>query len=1718
MSISKVNPILNLLLLSIVLLMPLVGYIYLTDSSQWKQDELPVQEIKIHRLCNLNSSILNDLGTDDRDSNTESPLKEERMIDTNIPPAADNYDQISGINRRKVIITAPTDDPRTVPAADSSEVNITRLTEEIEVSGNDIVINETTVWQDLNLVVNSSIIVNSSVFRLINTTLTFNCTISSWGIATIGNGELYLVNSSVKSISGPSLLIANSSSLVNSTRSNLELFRGENTSACTGTGTNITAILLRDNATIRLNESRIGYLKALNNATVLIAKATELNEIKILGSTSLVSNSSFLDRVNLFDYSRMNSSFDQILRLSKTATVYSDDNVTGSNLITFITQNVDISSSTVVDTRTNIFLGRNRTIWLSNLSAAFHRIDWVYGDNTSVVNSLNSTIPLEGIISLQLNLTDSNITIVKNSILGDTYLLDSDCIIDNTSIILIGNLTIQTGGNITITRSTMGIKSDYDGDLHIEVLNGGEMNVMANSTIFPFNESFNYGFWVKTGSTFHMMKSHLEGSGYSLPSIISGLWVNSSKEFIFENNTIISNYYGLVLENMSNTNITRNVVIGGRTGIVVNNSNRIRIQSNTLQNIGSPSQSPGIGILMTRSSDCIVSGNDFLNITGGMGVNGGDFESGKNGGIGAGVYLTDSDTNIISNNRLFNVSGGEGGRGGDSGSGGIGGIAAGIYLNNSRNNVLSYNIHGNITGGVGGTGGDFAPGGTGGIGTGIYLNYSDNNKIGPDTIANITGGRGGAAGDAGIDGGGGLSTSVFISESSNNINAYVVTTLTGGLGNPNGSQEYIHFNGGFNNSWAYETTEQVHYSENQTVYFGLDNFPSNDTQLLYYRVNLGNWEAIDVTTGQNFTFTEDILSHGLWNWYFWFNDTEGFQNESPLLNFTVINDGPLTYSNLNQTSSTPEYDENNTVSITIEEPTNGSKVDTILLYYRVDMSSWISVNVTSSSNYTFSGAILEYNQSYDWYFWFNDTTANIYQSSIMSFTVTDHSAPNYTGLSQTSNAPEYDENNTVSVTVTEPSDASGVDAILLFYEWEGGPGMWIDVTGTSNYTFSEAFLEYEQVYTWFFWFNDTEGNSDQTVNSSFTVGDTTAPTFSDVNQTSATPEYDDNNTVSVVVTEPDDASGVEVILLYYTIDNISWTPIDVTSTSNYTFSESFLSFNQSIVWYFGFLDFVGNFARTPNNSFIVIDATAPYYSSPTQVSSSPEYNENNTVSITVTEPGDASGVDTVLLYYKKDSDPWVVMNVTDTGNFTFSESMLEYGFNFTWYFWFNDSVGNYGFTGNKSFIVVDTTVPGYSGLIQSNPTPEYNGTNVVSITVIESVDASGVDSIWLYYQLNGGSLISVNVTNTSNFTFTASMLQYGQTYDWYFWFNDTAGNTGQTPINTFTVLDNTSPSYSGLSQTNPSPQYDETNTVSITVGEPADASGIDSIWLYYQLDGGSLISVNVTDTSNFTFTASMLQYGQIYDWYFWFNDTAGNVNQTPIDSFTVLDTSVPTYSNLIQTNPSPQYDEANTVSITVGEPADASGIDSIWLYYQLNGGSLISVNVTDTSNFTFTASMLQYGQIYDWYFWFNDTAGNINQTPTNSFSVVDATAPTYSGPSQTNPSPQYDETNIVSITVGEPVDASGVASIWLHYQVDGGSLITVNVTDTSSYTFSAGLLQYGQTYDWYFWFNDTAGNVNQTPVDSFTIIDATAPTYSGPSQTNPSPQYDETNIVSITVG
>ncbi|MFX0173804.1 MAG: right-handed parallel beta-helix repeat-containing protein, partial [Candidatus Hodarchaeota archaeon] len=909
--------------------------------------------------------------------------------------------------------------------------------------------------------------------------------------------------------------------------------------------------------------------------------------------------------------------------------------------------------------------------------------------------------------------------------------------------------------------------------------------------------------------------------------------------------------FGFFLDDNSHDNIIENNTINNEFIIYYYNRSDLVIKDLNLITVCNPTN---LGkIVLINCHNISIENTAISNYQGMNGATGEFLANGLNGTLGAGIYLLNCSNCSFKNNTIINIIGGAGGSGDASGSGGTGGLGVGIYIINSTNVIIEHTIIFNITGGIGGKGGYTGENGIGGDGVGVYIINSSRISI-ATAIFNIT------ASDGFIQGN---TYEIYSSDLSSII-------------------------------WTNEPVYERNYDEDHTIYFGSINYLDIDTLLIYYRVDNGVWNVVDVTGSQNYTFTSDLLFfQQIWEWYFWFNSASGQSYQTGLMYFVIVDINPKVYTDVYQTNSVIEYDESNTVTIVIEEPTGASSIDTILLYYKVDDNPWSFVTTAQTNNYTFTADFLSYGQFIQWYFWINDTAGNVNMTAIFSFEVIDITPPTVITLNQTEDLIEYNMANTISINLFEPNDASGLDTLLLYYRLINGSWTIVDVANLYDYTFTEETLFFGQEYEWYFWFNDTAGNENETLVQSFSVIDTYAPLLNNHSITNSFYEYNELIDVSINVSELIDASGLDKVLLYYSINKGTWNIQDISLTKKYTFTAKMLNYGELYDWFFWFNDTAGNYNQTIVQSFEVIDTIAP---NPTiRTYGTREYYDNYTIFIDPNEPSSASGIDKIIFYYCLRDGPWTYTDVTQTESYVFSNEILVYNQQYYWYFWVNDTAGNGIQTDVYNFTVVDRTPPTCALIVQDDLEPEYSESNSISTYIFEPTDACGLDTIYIYFRVDNQTWQKELITETQNYVFNGSILSYGQFWQWYLWYNDTVGNYASTGIFNFTVQDYTAPSYSQITQTNELINPGENNTVSLVAFEPEDASGIKTIYLCYTKDPqmNSWTKEDITSEKSFTFTIEYLvgRYADdingIYYWWFELADEAGNQVETPTKTFEV---------------------------------------------------------------------------------------------------------------------------------------------------------------------------------------------------------------------------------------
>jgi parallel beta-helix repeat protein len=278
-----------------------------------------------------------------------------------------------------------------------------------------------------------------------------------------------------------------------------------------------------------------------------------------------------------------------------------------------------------------------------------------------------------------------------------------------SNILILENGTLNING---INARSLKIDSDSSNNIAYSIISRGNL-IIDNTNITSWNSTSNeipqlnnpetprayiWTFWNSAGKT-NITNSIFENLGYKGHSGTTGITFFSGDGSIIQNNTIISNYFGLHFANevsnitIKNNNILKNQfdginldsntnnidIVGNRIyennlhAIVCKKScNNIKIMNNILEN------NIGIGILFERNSSMnYVESNTIRSNTMGMMVS----ESLENDIIsnsfvanGNGIFLKNTKNNIITSNNITNSNN----------------YGLNIY-NNSTNNLIQFN-------------------------------------------------------------------------------------------------------------------------------------------------------------------------------------------------------------------------------------------------------------------------------------------------------------------------------------------------------------------------------------------------------------------------------------------------------------------------------------------------------------------------------------------------------------------------------------------------------------------------------------------------------------------------------------------------------------------------------------------------------------------------------------------------------------------------------------------------------------------------------------------------------------------------------------------------------------------------------------------------------------------------------------------------------------------
>ncbi|MBN1591697.1 MAG: hypothetical protein JW941_00450 [Candidatus Coatesbacteria bacterium] len=591
----------------------------------------------------------------------------------------------------------------------------------------------------------------------------------------------------------------------------------------------------------------------------------------------------------------------------------------------------------------------------------------------------------------------------------------------------------------------------------------------------------------------------------------------------------------------------------------------------------------------------------------------------------------------------------------------------------------------------------------------------------------------------------------------------------------------------------------------------------------------------------------------------------------------------------------------------------------------------------------------------------------------------------------------------------------------------------------------------------------------------------------------------------------DETSGVEITELWFrfSVDQANWDPDWTDSGQSKSGATGYFYFNMS-TYGTGFYEFytissdiAGNVESPPSKADCktTFDDQVPISSAESE-----SYVNTESISVSYSASGGASGLNFVELWYRYSSDKgqsWTP-DWTDTGERRSAEEG-SFAHSLTsgdgWYEFHTIAVGNTGVREDPPEEADTRTALDRVAPESSCESDEYSSVTSTDVSYSSSDSLSGISLVNLYYSYEGGGY---SLYNGDQGTDPSGSIEFefkngDGLYSFYTIAEDLCGNVEDAPggADTTTFLDTTDPLSSASC---PESSSDATISVSFTASDGAGV-GVDGAWLYYKFGGSEWQETSDwADGSSgaFTFVADK---DETYSFCTVARDIVGNIEDLPAeaDCVVLIDTTSPS-----STCTAPDYVTRATVAISFNSSDSGSGIAGTTVWYRMYGEAWTASNRWEGGESgeimleIASEGTVQFCTIA------RDRLGNYEEPPStrDAESIADRSAPQSSceSPTQTSSSPIE-----VAFTA---VDAlTGISSVELWYR-GSGDWGLYEITGASEGAFSFAPSENG-LFQFYTLAADSAGNKETPPAepDCATLYDTLAPSSSAssPEMTNSIP-------------
>ncbi|UCG68475.1 MAG: hypothetical protein JSV09_11765, partial [Thermoplasmata archaeon] len=844
----------------------------------------------------------------------------------------------------------------------------------------------------------------------------------------------------------------------------------------------------------------------------------------------------------------------------------------------------------------------------------------------------------------------------------------------------------------------------------------------------------------------------------------------------------------------------------------------------------------------------------------------------------------------------------------------------------------------------------------------------------------------------------------------------------------------------------------------------------------------GTWNNVSMVkgSGDNWYYNDSYTDPGTYSYTVWANDTSDNYNSSGPETFTIQDiEGP----ELQNVNDAPDPQENDGfVNITVDA-TDDIAVDEVWINITYPNGSWVNVGMGKGM-----GNEWFYNDTYSdlgvhsYTIWANDTSNNWNFTGPETFTIQDTDSPE---LQNVNDAPDPQENGDYVNITLDVTDDIAVDEVWINITYPDSK--WTNITidkGPADQWYYNATYSDLGVHSYTIWANDTSNNWNSTSPGTFTIKDTDAPQFQNVNDAPDPQENDGYVNITVDVT--DDVT-VDEVWINITYPNGSWMNVSLGKGTgdewfyNNTYPD--LGSHSYTIWA---NDTSNNWNSTSPGTFTIQDTDGPEFynllDSPDPQSMGGYVN----ISVNVT---DDLGVDEVWVNITFPNGSWINTSMQDDigDGWFYNDTFNDIG-TYSYTVWANDTNNNWNRSASGTFEIKGDVIPPELWNLNDFPDPQKPG-EFVNITV-DVTDETALDEVWVNVTYPDASWVNVSMNPGSGTEWFYNTTYFDSGIYFYFvWANDTSNNMNSTGPGTFTIQDTDGPEFGNLDDT-PDPQEND-GYVNITC-DVMDDVAVDDVWVNITFPDGSWTNVSMLkgNGDGWYYNTSYAELGT-YSYTVWANDTSNNWNFTGPGTFFIQDTDGPLLSNLNDI-PDPQ-ENGGYVNISV-DVIDDMAVDEIWLNITYPNGTWINTRMEKGAGDTWFYNMT-YDALgdYSYIIWANDTSGNWNSTITEIFTIIDTDGPVLSNPNDT-PDPQENGGN-VNITV-DVADDVAVDEVWINITSPNGSWINVTMNPGlgDEWFFDTPFTELG-IYQYIIWANDTSSNWNKTGANTFTIQDVDGPVF-----------------------